>query len=99
MLEQRLELVGADRRAPLVDLASACPSVGSTTALDVRDSSEMRTKSLRIASRRELLDDAVAGLAAGEPGRDDRRVQPLERTRDVDALAAGHGHALDARCR
>ena len=53
----------------------------------------MRTKSLRIPSRREVLDDAVAGAPAGEAGRDDRRLEALERTRDVDPLAAGAGEA------
>src|SRR5262249_53150448 len=42
---------------------------------------------------RELLDDAVARATAREPGRDHRRVEALERARDVDPLAAGGGQA------
>ena len=38
---------------------------------------------------RQLLDDARAGAAAGEAGRDHGHVEPLERAGDVDPLAAG----------
>ena len=72
-------------------------AVGSTTAVDVRDSSAMRTKSLRIASPVSSSTMRVPGPAAGEAGRDDRHVEPLERPRDVDALAAGERQARRSR--
>ena len=76
-------------------LISVCvPAVGSTTAVDVRDSAAMRTKSLRIASDGELLDDPRARAAAREPGRDDRHVEDLQRARDVDPLSAGEREHL-----
>ena len=65
------------------------------TAVEVRDSSRMRTKSLRIASLGQLLDDARAGGAAGHAGGDHRLAERLQRARDVHALAAGHGGLLD----
>ena len=77
-------------------LISVCsPLVGSSTAVFVRDSSRMRTKSLRIDTSRELLDDPRAGRAAAKPGRDDRRAERLEHARDVDALAARQRRLLD----
>ena len=63
----------------------------------VRDSSRIRTKSLRIASSLERVDDLVAGGATREAGRDHGLAEPLERARDVDALAARHRRLLD-RC-
>ena len=69
------------------------------TAVEVRDSSRMRTKSLRIALLGELLDDAGAGRAAGDAGRDHGLAERLQRARDVHALAAGHRGLLDARWR
>ena len=64
------------------------PPVGSTTAVDVRDSSSMRTKSLRIASAVSSSTIRVPGAAAGETGGDDGHAEPLQRAGDVDPLAA-----------
>src|SRR5262249_56610024 len=43
----------------------------------------------------ELLDQPAAGRAAGETGRDHGAAEQLQRARDVDALPAGGGAALD----
>jgi sugar/nucleoside kinase (ribokinase family) len=51
---------------------------------------------LRLGVEAEILDDPVAGAAAREAGRDHRGLQPLQRPRHVDALAAGAGQAV--RC-
>ena len=45
----------------------------------------------------QLLDDARARPAAGEAGGDDRHVEPLQRARDVDPLAAGERQRLRSR--
>ena len=87
LVHQDPELGLGDLRTPLVDLGLR-PRVGSTTRVDVRDSSRMRTKSLRIASPVSSSTMRVPVRAAREPGRDDRDVEPLERARDVDPLAA-----------
>jgi hypothetical protein len=42
----------------------------------------------------QLLDDARARATTGEPCRDDRDVEPLERTCDVDALATRERQSL-----
>src|SRR5207302_5592019 len=42
----------------------------------------------------QLLDDARAGAPTSEPGGHDRHLEPLERPRDVDALAAGERQRL-----
>jgi len=42
----------------------------------------------------QLLDDARSSSPAHQAGRDHRDVQPLEGTRDVDALAAGERETL-----
>ena len=62
-------------RGPHSLISVNVPPVGSTTAVEVRDSPSMRTKSLRIASCVERLDDPRAGLAADEAGRDDRHAE------------------------
>ena len=62
-------------------------AVGSTTAVDVRDSSAMRTKSLRISS---FVNSSTMRLP-GSPARvrrDHRHLEPFEAAGDVDALAA-----------
>ena len=81
-------------RPVLVDLGLLAVR-GSTTAVEVRDSSRMRTKSLRIALLGEVLDDAGAGRAAGDAGRDHRLAERAQRAGDVHALAARHGGLLD----
>jgi hypothetical protein len=63
------------------------PAVGSTTAVDVRDSSPMRTKSLRIAS---AVSSSTIRVPVRPPARpDDGDVEALQRPGDVDPLAAG----------
>ena len=91
--QQHRELVGLDVRAPLVDLR-----VRGRRRIDdrrrragfVRDAHEVVEDRLR----RELLDDPCARPAAGKAGRDDGNVEPLQRTGDVDPLAAGQRQAL-----
>ena len=88
LVEQDLELVAGDLRAPLVDLgvgARGRVDDGRRRARLVADPDEVVEDRLL----RQLLDDPRARAAAGEPGRDDRHVEPLQRPRDVDALAAG----------
>ena len=87
LLEQHLELLGRDLRPPLVDLR-----VG---ALGRVDDGGRRSRLLADADEvvqdrlgGQLLDDPRAGPAARETGRDDRDVEPLQRPRDVDPLAA-----------
>src|SRR5215218_3792318 len=87
LLEQRLELVRGDLGAPLVDLG-----VRALRRVDDRgrgprllaDPDEVVQDRLR----RQFLDDAGAGAAAREARRDDRHVEPLQRPRHVDPLAA-----------
>ena len=93
LLEQHLELLGGDVRAPLVDLG--------VRVLGRIDDGRRRARLLADADEvvedrlgGQLLDDARAGAAAGEPGRDDGHVEPLERARDVDPLAAGERQHL-----
>ena len=63
------------------------PEVGSTTAVDVRDSRGDAYEVVEDRLGSELLDDPRARPAAGEAGRDDGDVEALQRARDVDALA------------
>ena len=70
LLEQHRQLIGLDVRAPFVDLRVRARR-RSTTALDVRNSSAMRTKSFRIACKVELLDDGVPCSPTCQPGRHD----------------------------
>ena len=92
LLEQRVELLGGDRRPPLVDLgvraAGRVDDRGrrARLALDVDEVVEDRLA-------RQRLDDARAGRTADEPGRDDGHAERLQRARDVDALAAGERDA------
>jgi hypothetical protein len=80
-------------RTPLVDLR-----VGRRRRVDdrrrraglVRDPDEVVEDRLG----GQLLDDARAGTPAGEPGRDDGHVEPLQRAGHVDPLAAGEGQTL-----
>ena len=61
----------------------------------VRDSSRMRTKSLRIDSSVSCSTIRVPVGPPAKPGRDHGLAERLERARDVDALAAGHRALLD----
>ena len=77
-------------RAPLVHLrerAGGRVDDGDRRARLVGDADEV----VEDPFEREVFDDAVAGAPAGEAGRDDRRLEALERARDVDPLAAGAG--------
>ena len=58
------------------------------TAVDVRDSSSIRTRSLSTASSLSSSRMRRAVAAADEAGRDDGHAEPLERARDDDPLAA-----------
>ena len=64
------------------------PAVGSTTAVDVRDSPRDADEVVEDRLGGQLLDDPRAGPAAGEPGRDDGHLEELQRARDVDPLPA-----------
>jgi hypothetical protein len=64
------------------------------TAVEVRDSPAMRTKSLRIPSRVEPLDDLLPSAPADQAAGDHRLAEGLQGARHVDALAAGQGEAL-----
>ena len=93
LLEQHLELLGRDLRAPLVDLgvrALGRVDDGGRRARLLADADEVVQDRLG----GQLLDDARARTAAREPGRDDRHVEPLQRARDVDPLAAGERQHL-----
>src|SRR5581483_4346480 len=80
LVEQHVELFGADVRAPLVDLG-----VGAAGGVDdggrgprlLLDADEVVQDRLR----RQLLDDPRARPAAGETGGDDRNGEALERPR------------------
>ena len=92
LLAQHLELVLLDLRPPLVDLGERVRhrvDDGGGGARLVADADEVVED--RLVG--ELLEDPRARPAAGEAGRDDRDVQPLERARDVDPLAAGERQA------
>ena len=87
LVGEHLQLVRPHGRAPLVDLgqrARGRVDDGDRGARLVGDTDEVAEDSLEA----EILDDAVARAAAGETGRDDRALQPLQRPRDVDAFAA-----------
>ena len=92
LLEQHLQLVGLHVWAPLVDLgvraAGRVDDRGRGARL-VADSDEIVED--RLAG--QLLDDAGAGPAPGEAGRDHRHTQVLQRAGDVDPLAAGERQA------
>ena len=70
------------------------PDVGSATAVDVRDSSSMRTKSERIASSASSSRMRAPVAATGEAGRDDGHAERLQRACDRDPLAAGERELL-----
>ena len=87
LLEQRLELLRRHLRAPLVDLgvrALGRVDDGGRGPRLLADPDEVVQDRLG----GQLLDDPRAGPAAGEAGRDDRHVEPLQRAGDVDPLAA-----------
>ena len=88
LLDEHLELAARRPRVPHSLISVCVPAVGSTTAVDVRDSAAIRTKSLRIASAVSSSMIRVPVRPAREPGRDDRHLEDLQRTRDVDPLAA-----------
>ena len=88
LVGEHLQLLGPHRRAPLVDLgqrAGGRIDDGDRGARLVGDVDEIAEDSLEA----EILDDPVAGAAACETAGDHRGLQPLQRPRDVDALAAG----------
>src|SRR5206468_5259543 len=90
LVGEHLQLLRPDRRAPLVDLgerARGRVDDGDRGARLVGDADEVAEDSLEA----EILDDPVARAAAGETRRNDRSLQPLQRPRDVDALAARGG--------
>ncbi len=63
LVAEQLDLLRRDLRAALVDLGLLRRWSGRSTAVFVRDSSPMRTKSLRTELAGELVDDARAGRA------------------------------------
>ena len=70
-------------------LISVCvPAVGSTTAVDVRDSCRDADEVVEDRLGGQLLDDPRPGPSAREAGRDDGHLEDLQRPRDVDPLAA-----------
>ena len=93
LLEQDLQLVLRDVRAPLVHLGVAAAGRiddrgrGTRLVLDADEVVEDRLRS-------QLLDDARTGAASREAGGDDRDAELLQRAGDVDPLAAGEGQAL-----
>ena len=90
LLEQGHELVLRHLRAPFVDLGvrpGGRVDDGRRRARLVADPDEVVEDRLL----RQLLDDPRPRAAAGETGRDDRDVEPLQRTSHVDPLAAGQG--------
>jgi hypothetical protein len=88
LLEQRLELIRRDVRAPFVHLgvarAGGVDDRGRRARLAV-DADEVVEDRLR----GQLLDDTRAGAAACQARRDYGDAEPLQRPRDVDPLAAG----------
>jgi hypothetical protein len=77
-------------------LISVCsPVVGSSTEVFVRDSSRMRTKSLRIDSSVSCSTMCVPVAPPAKPVGDHRLAERLQRARDVHALAARHRALLD----
>ena len=78
-------------------LISVCwPVVGSITAVLVRDSSWMRTKSESTDTCVSCSTSRVPVAPPAMPGGDHRRAERLEHARDVDALAARHRRLVDA---
>ncbi len=88
LLAQQLELLGLDVRAPFVHLGvggrSRVDNGGRRAGLGF-DAHEVVQD--RLAG--QVLDDALTGPAPGEPGRDHRDVEELQRPGDVDPRAAG----------
>ena len=93
LVEQRLELLAAAPPGPTRRSRSACRPSDRRPPSTCATRREMRTKSLRIASAASSSMIRSPVRAAGEPRRDHRRVEALQRARDVDALAAGGGQA------
>ena len=87
LLHEHLELDRRDLRSPLVDLGvrpvGRIDDCGRRARLggDAHEVVEDRLGG-------QLLDDPRSGTSAGEPGRDDRHLEDLQRPGDVDALAA-----------
>ena len=87
LLHQHVELRRRDLGAPLVDLR-----------VRARGRVDHRRRGARLPGDADevvedrlggqLLHDSRAGASSGQPRRDDRDVEELERARDVDALAA-----------
>src|SRR4029079_4936246 len=86
LLEQHLELLARDVRAPLVDLGVATAGRvddrrgGARLVVDADEVVQDRLG-------RQLLDDPRPGAPAGEAGGDHGHAQSLPRPRDVDPLA------------
>ena len=94
LVAEQLDLLGAHRRAALVDLrrlAVRRVEDGRVRARLLADADEVVEDRLG----GELLDDPRARRAAREAGGDDRLAERLERAGDVDALAARHRRLLD----
>src|SRR5205085_5977062 len=92
LVGEHLELLRPHGRTPLVHLregAGGRVDDRDRRARLVGDADEVVEDPLE----REVFDDAVAGPSAGEAGRDDRRLEALERARDVDPFAPGTGEA------
>src|SRR3954453_335766 len=88
LVEQRLQLLPTYGRPPLVDLgqrAGGGVDDGRRGARLVADAHEVAEDRLG----RELVEDAVSGAAAAGAARNGGKAEPLQRTRDVDALPAG----------
>ena len=89
---EELELLGPHGRPPLVDLRVARVRRvddgrgRARLALDAHEVVEDRLAG-------QPLDDPQPGLAAGEPGGDDRNAERLQRAGDVDPLPAGEREA------
>ena len=93
LVREHLQLLRPHGRPPLVDLGERARrriDNGDRGARLVGDADEVAEDSLQA----EVLDDAVAVTPAREPAGDDRRLEMLQRARDVDALAARAGEAL-----
>src|SRR3954454_7392714 len=90
LLEQHLQLLGRDVRAPLVHLGVAAAGRiddrrrGARLVVDPHEVVQDRLG-------RQLLDDPRAGAPAGESGGDDGHAETLQRAGDVDPLAACEG--------
>ena len=93
LLHEHLELDSRDLGAPLVDLG-----VRPGGRIDDRGGrARLGCDPHEVVEDRlggELLDDPRPRSPSGEPGRDDRHLEDLQRARDVDALAAGEREHL-----